>query len=524
MNAKVNEHVSRSLRRGSLTVLSFLLCLSATLPARAEDEKKEEGKKPAAASLGLAPTIPQASALPGGFTPAFSPVMEGDTAWHGDFHGYLSMPLKLGINSRAGTVTNKQYATTLHAPPVVPEYRDSFTYTASQPEPYVMLNFAYGNNIVTANVLVQARSAATAASFFDSSTRGGISDAFVSIDVPNLGPSARLKFNVGAFTNRFGAMGEYDEGKYGTAVIARTNGVGENIIADLALTKDWSVELQQGFQGQLDKAPLGIVGGDWNEQADPNLGTGLVQHIHGGLSYQGRGTLGLHYLMAWSQDERASQGLTPDGKIKVLGADLRFSLKRAGHLYMAGAMTDADASRSVGRVIEILNAPGGPGLMKNYLGPNSDRGTGKLMTYAVQYDVSIARLIYADLFEGQSRDIVLSLFGMQTDVTSNDRDFDGITKRKFGAEVGYSLLPWFAVSGRFDQVQPNIVEAEQTYSILSPRMIFRTDWQSRDQVVLQYSHYMNGEDVVVRSGTPAVDDPSINPDTEVVSLSATMWW
>jgi hypothetical protein len=55
-------------------------------------------------------------------------------------------------------------------------------------------------------------------------------------------------------------------------------------------------------------------------------------------------------------------------------------------------------------------------------------------------------------------------------------------------------------------------------------MIFRTDWQSRDQVVLQYSHYMNGEDVVVRNGTPAVDDPSINPDTEVVSLSATMWW
>src|SRR5690606_7440304 len=100
-------------------------------------------------------------------------------------------------------------------------------------------------------------------------------DAFLTFNLPDLAKNSRVQVHVGAFTNRYGAMGEYDEGRYGTPIIARTNGVGENFIAQFALG-DWALEVQHGFQGQLDKAPMGIVPGDWNEYADPNLGTGLV--------------------------------------------------------------------------------------------------------------------------------------------------------------------------------------------------------------------------------------------------------
>jgi hypothetical protein len=162
--------------------------------------------------------------------------------------------------------------------------------------------------------------------------------------------------------------------------------------------------------------------------------------------------------------------------------------------------------------------------MDNYLGANSG-GTGTLTTLAAQYDLSVVSVMrYPAIFAGDSPDLVLSVFGMQTHVTSNDRLYDGVTKRKFGAEGGYSILPWLAASVRFDRVMPDSNESAHSFSILSPRIIFRTKWQAHDQVVLQYSHWMNNSAVVVRSGFPAVPDPTLHPDEDMLSLSASMWW
>jgi hypothetical protein len=177
----------------------------------------------------------------------------------------------------------------------------------------------------------------------------------------------------------------------------------------------------------------------------------------------------------------------------------------------------------VGRVIEVHNALGGPGLMRSYLGSESG-GTGKLLTVAGQYDLSLARAIYGNLFEGKSRDIVLSLFGMAVDVKSNDPRYDNITKLKLGAEASYSLLKWFATSARFDEVMQNVADSDESFSVISARLLFRTDWQSRDQIVLQYSHWFHGDEVYVRTGSPPALDPTVNPDEHVVSLSASMWW
>lgn len=530
MNPQVMISSSRPLLRRTASLCALLLSLGAAGTAQAQDEEDEKGspedarkdKLEGGAALGLAPGIPQASALPGGFTPAYSSDAEDEGTWGADFHGFIAMPLKLGFNNRAGNVTNEQFSTVIHSPPVVPEYRDAFTFTSALPEPYVQLNFAYGNKIVQANVIVQARAAATAMSFFDASTRGGITDAFLTFNPPDLAKNVSLLVHVGAFTNRYGAMGEYDEGRYGTPIIARTNGMGENIVARLDLG-DWNLELEQGFQGQVNNAPLGIVPGDWNSYADPNIGTGLVHHVHAGLGYKDVGHLGLHYMMAWTADDRANQGTLPDGKIHILGADTRFHLKRYGHLYVGASYTDAQNSRSVGRIVEVMNSLGGPGLIRNYLGPNSG-GTGQLITAGGQYDLSLARAIYGEAFEGKSPDVFLSAFAIATQVFSDDSAYNDVSKLKFGGEAGYSLLSWFATSLRFDHVQPNLARGAQAFSILSPRLIFRSNWKSRDQVTLQYSHWFNGDDVVVRSGTPAIDDPSVRPDEDVVSLSATMWW
>jgi hypothetical protein len=513
------------LDRGVLHAAALAVSLAgatAAGPARAQNEAEKPDEKPPI-SLGLAPGTPQVGALPGGLTPAYGQVAADEKDWRFDFHGFLTMPLRVGINQRAGVVTTEQHSLVLHAPPVVPDYPDSFTYTTVVPNPYAQLNFSYGNSVVTGNVFVLARTAVTGTTFLDPPSEAGISDAFLTFRLPNVVKNAHFESNVGVFTTRYGAMGEFDEGHYGTPVIARVNGAGENVLAKVALG-GLLLDVEQGIQGQIDKAPNGLLPAGWNGFADPNVGSGLANHVHAGLGYLGVATLGLHYVTAWTQDDRASQGVRPDGTIGILGADLRLSMTHFGHLYVAAVRTHADNSRPVGGIVQVLNAPGGPGLIANYLGPNSG-GTGTLFTVAGQYDLSIGRLLrYPYAFHGDAPDIVVSVFGMQTMVSSVDPAFDGVIKRKVGTEVGYALLPWLATALRLDHVEPNDTDASQSFSVVTPRLIFRSRWQAHDQVVLQYSHWINGSGVIVRSGYPATYDPTIRPDEDMVSLSASMWW
>ena len=519
---------SRVFMKRGLQLSTLLLATCASYPAFADDSSDSDAPP---IQLGLAPGSPQVGTLPGGVTPAYGEHSTDTTDWRFDFHGFLTMPVRAGINKRSGPVTSDQHKETLHAPPVVPDDRDSFSYTGVVPNPYVQLNFSYGNSVVTGNVQILSRAASNATSFFDPPSQQGIYNAFLTFTLPDLAKNSHFDVNVGAFGNRYGVMGEYDEGKYGTPIIARTSGVGENIVGKFALG-DLVLSVEQGFQGQLDKAPNGLVPEGWNNFADPGVGTSFVHHEHLGLGYRGLATLGLHYVSAWSQDDRASTLRTPDGSINVLGADLRLSTGRFGYFYGGVSDTIAKDARSVGASIQVLNTAGGPGLMTNYLGPTSG-GNGKLLTFGAQYDVSLARIIdYPRQFKGDHPDVVLSVFGMRTHVTSDEkgyniitrRTYDGTTMSKFGGEGTYSLLSWLAASFRADHVINDDHDSTQTFTVVSPRVIFRSKWQAHDQVVLQYSHWIDGKGVQVRSGYPATTDLTLQPDKDMVSLSASMWW
>ena len=60
--------------------------------------------------------------------------------------------------------------------------------------------------------------------------------------------------------------------------------------------------------------------------------------------------------------------------------------------------------------------------------------------------------------------------------------------------------------------------------MVSPRVILRTDWQATDQIVIQYSHWFNGSNTLVRTGDPPMVDPAQIPDGDMLSISASMWW
>lgn len=473
-------------------------------------------------AMGLSPGAPQTAMLPGGITPSFGAASTAAEDWRFDFHGFLLLPLRVGIATRDKAYVG-QKKIVLHGPPRIPGDLETFEYTALYQSPWTQLNFSYGNSFVTATVIVAARSVSEANGFFNPPDQLGINDAFMTFALAKQ-KKLDISLDVGGFANRYGMMGEYDLGRYGTPVIARLGGMGATATARFD-TGRLRYIAEAGFMGQLTKAPVGVEPAGWNGFADGNTGTSFAAHVHGGIELDRKIMLGLHFIDAFVQDDRAATTTQPDGDIAVYGSELRFSMGRFGHFYTALAHTRADEARGVSSVIRVLNAPGGPGLMEQYFGGTESGGTGKLTTVGAEYNLSLGNLLrYPYPFDGRGPDVVLGAFGMFTHVNTPVAAYNGVNKLKYGLEGTYAPLSWFAFGGRYDRVHSDTEDASQIHSIATGRVIFRSDYQSRDQVALQYSHYFNGSGVVVREGYPPVPDPTVEPDANVVSLTASMWW
>jgi hypothetical protein len=468
--------------------------------------------------LGMSPGEPQVRsatpAVPFGVQPALS------KEFVLDFHGYFLLPARLGLHQREMPQPG-QSNLVLHSPPLIPQDVRSFEYTAAIPAPWLQLNFVYGNETIAATAIITGTSATDAAGFFNPVEQMGVNDAYLTLNLTKkLGVPVLV--HVGAFTGRYGAMGTYDAGRYATPLIARTNTIGETITAGLKLG-DFFLMVEQGLGGQIGRPPIGLVSAGWNDFADPNVGATFVSHGHLGLAYRQLGKLGFHYLTGWTQDDLTAGGRLPDGRITVVGADLSVFAGRAGHLYFGYGYTKATNAATVSGAIEILNARGGPELMENYLGPNSN-GTGSLSTFGGQYDLSISKALFGDWYTGISPDVLISVFGIATAVTSRDPGFDGVLKLKGGTEITYLFMAWLAVSARVDHVRLDADDSRQAFSIYTGRLLFHTGWRSRDEISLQYSHFDYGSEVFVKTGYPPMVNRALNPDRDVLSLTGTFWW
>jgi hypothetical protein len=470
--------------------------------------------------LGLGVGTPDTGSLPGRFKPAYGAPPRAVSDYRFDFHGYLNVPLRLGLNERKNP-TEYQYKGVWHGPPLVPDEYERFEHTGTVPQPWVQLAFSYGNKRAVATIIIAARSVSNATGFFNPPTQVGINDAWITFK-PGFG-GLDLQVDIGGFSERYGALGEYDLGRYDTPVIARLGGVGETARLRYPIGKKLTFIAEHGVMGQLDKAPLGVEPAGWNSFADPNVATSFANHAHLGLALADRGRLGLHYVAAFARDDRTSPS-TRDGSITVLGADIAAQLAPAGRLYLAAAHTSANDARSVSGVVRVLNTFGGPGLMQEYLGPNSN-GNGSLTTIGAQYDLSIGELVRSPQpYSGYAPDVIVSGFGMFTSVASDDKAFDGVKKLKYGGELSYSMLSWLALSTRYDRVVADTDNDSKTFAVVSPKLILRSDYNSQDQITLQYSHWFYGSGVNVRTGYPAREDASIVPDADTFSLTASMWW
>lgn len=472
------------------------------------------------------------SALAGG------PVNDSDDEWKFDYHGYLRAPMRIGIGERSNAKTN-QSVTTLSVPQIPTDQYIDWQYTQSAPRSTAEMFFSYGNSVVRGVTSIQAFRLSDS-TWIDPTLQSGVTLAWVEVtpDLSDLVEDLRMNIKVGSFWSRYGGAGQYDAGAYETFVIGRTHTVGENIRIEYDYN-DFVWFFEEGFgTKQPDPSPFHTIKHT------------LVAHAHAGFNWDQFLDVGLHYMHAWTQeqdhecvndadevlqnnpDDDASLPLfaryaeapvgackgdniqvatdtyphwradSPDGSLQVIGADVVFNTASAGRLFLGGSHIIAKHAVTIAPAIEVIHAFGG-GFFKSgvthqylnrrrnwdsaYVGGGND-GNGTITTLAFQWDLSVASLIELP------QQLDLTAFGMLNMVKSkDDTALANVSKLKYGADLVWGPLSWFAAGFRFDRLQPRSDVPEQSFTVLAPRLIFRSDFATHEEISIGYARYLYGQ-------------------------------
>jgi hypothetical protein len=502
---------------------------------------------------------------------------EGDGEWGFRYNGYFRAPMNIGFGERAAPFVG-QSKTTLSNLQVPGREFFSWQSTPNAQGPWTEMFFGYGNGTVESKIAVQAFNLSDP-SFNDIDEQGaqiGISQAFVSLtpDISDYVDNLRLNVRVGAFWNQYGGAGKYDAGAYDAYIIGRTHILGSTYRLDYDVDGD-TYWLEHGV-GTKQPAP----------SVSSNAKYTLLHHAHLGTTLDDTYLFGIHYMHSWTQEQdhqcvtdpnaNAELGACPwqgtvredpnDGSVDVYGADMRLKMDAWGEFYVGYSLVVAKYASTVDSAIEVAHAGGGgffnsgiTGIYLNERGNNAGdmQGNGHLHNAQAQYDFSLSTIIGPDVFGNATLDG--SLFGMFNVVASDDDpQADGVKKLKFGADFEFSPVGWFAVGFRADHLRPNSTIEEQNFSILSPRLVFRSDFASHEEISLLFHHYIyakrvcrtsqdlyctqvaNGpnfpdgfgsfagvtQPVNTRGGPldPQAEGLYMPPQENTLTLQATIWW
>ncbi len=530
----------------------------------------------------------------------------------------LALPIGAGQSEVTETGTGNtddkapgQSSTTLHAPIIPDGQYLSWQSTSHNRSDWAELFFGIGNSWAKATVGIQGYNF-TDASFNDPNTQYGIGQAFVTL-APDLGyENVRLSLKVGASQDKYGAAGKYDAGEYDTYLFGRTHVIGETLRIDYDINEAWGLWFEEGVGG---KRP--------DPSSFNNSRFTMLSHAHVGLNQGNDMQFSAHMLYSWAQEEDRPYDVTksntyyansvvdaPDGNMWVAGVDARFDLGAFGYFYGGYSHIGAKNALVVGRALEVLHASGGGefqlGVVDNYFGPGCvaatsgvfgdppmprtnalagpdgllapagcSAGTGSVDSVLGQYEFSLTNFMQmseegGQKFWGEGSDLRIAIYGMLNKVKSDFKPLDktvwgptdGNLKVKYGADLQYHATPSITAAVRFDRLQPNSEIPEQSFSVLSPRVVFTSNWVTREQLTFQYSRYLyNQRECAANVPSPAAfprgrsagsalcvqpppaatppdgfginsesqdvdlrSAPTTRPDLNVFKIEATFWW
>src|SRR6185503_6113669 len=196
----------RCLMRRELLRWSLLCALAAPAAAWAEADDDSGGEDRQVPRLGLDIGEPGVRSAPPATAFGVAPATSKDSVL--DFHGYLLMPLRMGLMTRENPPPG-QDGTIFHTPPLVPQNYRRFQYTAVLPAPWIQLNVSYGNSTLAGTVIFAAAAATEAEAAYDPIRQLGVNDAFVTLNLSDK-VGTPLQIRGGAMQHRYGAMGAFD--------------------------------------------------------------------------------------------------------------------------------------------------------------------------------------------------------------------------------------------------------------------------------------------------------------------------
>ena len=514
------------------------------------DDKENAGYVPGyrrIPSVALSPHAPQnVASLPGAVTPSFGAPMRGSDLRF-TFHGYLATAARMGIGKRNNALEG-QKVTTLHADPIVPGGAYGWLdQTNIVPGPWSQLTFEYGNDTVLATAIIGAWSlgrAQDATGYAQTEAQIWLNDAFLRY-TPDVSPFG-LAITAGVFSDQYGQMAQYSNGQYGIPLMGNIRGIGFKAAFQVPLEGGVDVTVEGGLKGQLERVPVGIAIDATTNFPRPEEGSTYAAHGHVSATWKNI-TPALHYIYSWSQDDvyRVDDPDTPtvdesvarpDGSLSIFGADVRANLARFGHLYAGASHIKGKDTISISNLVQVLNSGGGRDFMERFWGFASG-GNGTLTLLGAEYTLSLGTLLrYPQEFWGVGPDLTLVLFGVYGSSKGGCDQFllpcvaGGANGEydtqafKYGIEGVYSFSKHVIGTLRLDRVNPDLDDDTQSFLAITPRVIFRSNWITRETVGIQYSTFIRGSNVPINGDTRLVTTNSDSPDDHMFALFATMYW
>jgi hypothetical protein len=300
-----------------------------------------------------------------------------------------------------------------------------------------------------------------------------------------------LSVQLGVFWDRFGYLEPYD-----TYVFGRTHQGGVKVAYDLP-------------GGGRAQTGLGFH----QAQLQQNQGLTPVAHLAGAYPV-GPVEVGAYLLRSWTRDKPQLSPIQ-DGTMWIAGLDARVTLPgERGTAYLAFGHYRMDKVLYLAPAVEVMHSTGGRGLTENFLGRESDDGTGRMYTLAADAPVRVTEQIGVRGFA-----MATWVRSAQVDEMNPLANRDRRLYLKWGLEPSYLVLPQLRLSARLDRVILDLYDAENSFRVLSPKIAFPL--RAWGELFLMYSHYWYGDKVKLRPGQVPLEN---EPDRDVFKIQAQVVW
>jgi hypothetical protein len=515
----------------------------AVLPGVLKDEMPEPGYLPGYrtdSSLGMSPFAPRVGGMPGGVTPSYRAPTPSE--WTFRWNGFFNTSAQYGINKRPHTGTD-QSTTIFHSPPGTIEEYASFVSTNNVPGHWVSMNFHYGNRDVTTNVTLTTWNPSDPTTYYQLGSQSFVNNVYLDYRIPQIVEKLQLSSKVGYFYSTYGSLGQYNLGMYQNPIGAIINGIGGVIVAEYDLAPKVTVVIEEGFMGnRAGHAPgqlstgnstyNGLTPANPNYSINPIYPGAYVEHLHAGIVRRGDTTIKaqLHYILNWAQDDRPQLNTTnqvwryvdsanvPDANLKVYTAELNISHGAYGTLAIAASHIDAKN----GVLLRGVQTFAGEGqyIADRWLGAETT-GTGTINVVGFNYSGSLGRIIaHPRPFDANSPDILVNAGAILANSHSGNPLYDGRVRYKAGLDLYYVFSAYLGAAIRVDRVAPNSKDSGETFHVIAPRLTFKTNWMSRENISLMYAKWFYGATSHMEAS--AVLPPRL--DDQLIALNCNIWW